>query len=298
MLAEIYVFPITRTDLLHVCHSYACVRSYFLSVSTAQILWENRLIGDLGTAAKTSFDGVHFKTKEPRPDGSFWNGHYSHKFKSAGLSYLVGLSIQTGHIVWVDGPWRAAVCDCKCFRRSGVMNYLEEGEKCEGDSHYQRNLKSIFIQRQSSDPVARRQADVVQARHEVINKLMRQFRVLSHDHFRHSVDRHSTAFRAAAVVTQLNIESGHPMFQVEYTAPAAQAHPMFQVEYTAPAAQATPTDWKSLTVAKLKDELRTRGLKVGGKKKELVRRLAEDDASRAAAAAAAAAAADSASATA
>ena len=66
----------------------------------------------------------------------------------------------------------------------------------------------------------------------------------------------------------------------------------------APAAQPTPTDWKSLTVAKLKDELRARGLKVGGKKKELVRRLAEDDASRAAAAAAAAAAADSASATA
>ena len=56
----------------------------------------------------------------------------------------------------------------------------------------------------------------------------------------------------------------------------------------AAAAQPTPvaTDWKSLTVAKLKDELRSRGLKVGGKKKELVRRLAEDDASRAAAAAA------------
>eukprot|EP00561_Arcocellulus_cornucervis_P013991 CAMPEP_0185801552 /NCGR_PEP_ID=MMETSP1322-20130828/1490_1 /TAXON_ID=265543 /ORGANISM="Minutocellus polymorphus, Strain RCC2270" /LENGTH=871 /DNA_ID=CAMNT_0028497251 /DNA_START=254 /DNA_END=2869 /DNA_ORIENTATION=- len=58
----------------------------------------------------------------------------------------------------------------------------------------------------------------------------------------------------------------------------------------APTAQPTPTDWKILTVAKLKDELRSRGLKVGGKKKELVRRLAEDDASRAAAAAAASAA--------
>ena len=77
-----------------------------MSVSTAQILWENRLIGDLGTPAKTSFDGVHFKTKEPRPDGSFWNGHYSHKFKSSGLSYLVGLSIQTGHIVVPKMKWQ------------------------------------------------------------------------------------------------------------------------------------------------------------------------------------------------
>ena len=40
------------------------------------------------------------------------------------------------------------------------------------------------------------------------------------------------------------------------------------------------TDWASLTVAKLKDELRSRGLKVGGKKAELVQRLEEDDMSR------------------
>ena len=40
------------------------------------------------------------------------------------------------------------------------------------------------------------------------------------------------------------------------------------------------TDWASLTVAKLKDELRSRGLKVGGKKAELIERLQEDDMSR------------------
>jgi hypothetical protein len=40
------------------------------------------------------------------------------------------------------------------------------------------------------------------------------------------------------------------------------------------------TDWASLTVAKLKDELRSRGLKVGGKKAELIQRLEEDDMSR------------------
>lgn len=53
-------------------------------------------------------------------------------------------------------------------------------------------------------------------------------------------------------------------------------------EVTAVAAASTdqPTDWASLTVVKLKDELRSRGLKVGGKKAELVQRLQEDDMSR------------------
>lgn len=40
------------------------------------------------------------------------------------------------------------------------------------------------------------------------------------------------------------------------------------------------TDWASFTVVKLKDELRSRGLKVGGRKAELVQRLQEDDMSR------------------
>ena len=42
----------------------------------------------------------------------------------------------------------------------------------------------------------------------------------------------------------------------------------------------TTTDWASLTVVKLKDELRSRGLKVAGRKAELVLRLQEDDMSR------------------
>ena len=47
-----------------------------------------------------------------------------------------------------------------------------------------------------------------------------------------------------------------------------------------PPTTTTTTDWASLTVVKLKDELRSRGLKVAGRKAELVLRLQEDDMSR------------------
>mmetsp|Transcript_15150 Transcript_15150/g.43799 ORF Transcript_15150/g.43799 Transcript_15150/m.43799 type:complete len:1079 (+) Transcript_15150:300-3536(+) len=61
---------------------------------------------------------------------------------------------------------------------------------------------------------------------------------------------------------------------------AAVAVPSEEQEVDASPPAAAATDWASLTVVKLKDELRSRGLKVGGRKAELIQRLEEDDMSR------------------
>jgi uncharacterized protein YpmB len=35
-------------------------------------------------------------------------------------------------------------------------------------------------------------------------------------HYRHSLEKHSACFRTVAVVTQLSIEYGSPLYEVEY----------------------------------------------------------------------------------
>jgi hypothetical protein len=67
-----------------------------------QIEWDNRLRQDNGSISKVSVDGTDFRINQPTP---FWKGWYSQKFKSAGVHYEVTISIQSGDIVWIHGPF-------------------------------------------------------------------------------------------------------------------------------------------------------------------------------------------------
>ena len=51
------------------------------------------------------------------------------------------------------------------------------------------------------------------------------------------------------------------------------------VEKTSDSSAKSELEWLAMTVVQLKDELRSRGLKISGKKAELVKRLIEDDTS-------------------
>ena len=55
----------------------------------------------------------------------------------------------------------------------------------------------------------------VRARHETLNGRLKTWGILSQV-FRHSILRHGDVLRACAVVTQLTIEDGEPLFEVEY----------------------------------------------------------------------------------
>ena len=61
---------------------------------------------------------------------------YSHKFKGAGLCYEVGICIQTGDIVWFNGPFPCGEWpDLKIFR-SKLKGKLPPGELVEADQGY------------------------------------------------------------------------------------------------------------------------------------------------------------------
>ncbi len=54
----------------------------------------------------------------------------------------------------------------------------------------------------------------VRARHKTLNGQLKNWGFLQV--YRHDIMRHGDVFRACAVVTQLTIKNGEPLFKVEY----------------------------------------------------------------------------------
>ena len=145
---------------------------------------------------------------------NFWKGWYSHKFKHAGVRYEVGICIQTGWIVWVNGPFPAGDWPDLNIFRAGLKNLLDRGELVEADNVYRGDAKV----RTNEDCVNLFQYEMkfnVRARHETANSRIKCFKVLS-DQFRHQLHLHGYCFNACAIIVQLNISTLEPLYAVEY----------------------------------------------------------------------------------
>ena len=65
------------------------------------IVWENRHMGDIGNACSVTVDGTDFRIFEPTPFWSIWR---SHKVNGPALRCELAVCIQTGSVVWTNGP--------------------------------------------------------------------------------------------------------------------------------------------------------------------------------------------------
>ena len=99
------------------------------------------------------------------------------------------------------------------------MNHLDEGERLEGDDGFigecPRHVKcpgSFTREEQKLAMQAR-----VRKRHETVNKRLKQFGCLRERFRTHNPDKHGQCFRAVAVVAQLALEAGEPLFEAEYS---------------------------------------------------------------------------------
>lgn len=147
-------------------------------------------------------DGTDCPIWQPTPFSTTW---YSHKFNGPGIRYEVGVCIQTGHIVWINGPFRCGSWpDLKIFK-AHLVHQLGPNEFVEADGTY-RHIKCRMPQNYVSQ-ADKRAKDDARHRHESINGYMKSFGVLSQK-FRHDVSFHGDCFGAVAVVTQLSIECG------------------------------------------------------------------------------------------
>ena len=140
--------------------------------------------------------------------------------KKGGLRYEVAICIQTGDVVWINGPYPAGCThDLRIFRDS-LMTYLDDGERVEADGGYigecPRHCKCPS-HLTTPEETAYMQSRV-RSRQETINKNLKDWTVLQVI-YRNDPGDHPYVFRACCVMKQIGINNGEKLFQTGYKDP-------------------------------------------------------------------------------
>ena len=180
----------------------------------SQIVFESRLgAHNVLNDCTMTVDGTDFRIPQ-KGAATKGNAFASHKYagKSA-LRYELGVDILAGNLVWIQGPYPAGkYTDIVIFNKV-LRNFLEPGERVEADEGYCGHPDKIKCPGNDANPAENRAMQGrVRARHETLNGRLKNWGILSQV-FRHHIMMHGDVFRACAVVTQLTIEDGEPLFE-------------------------------------------------------------------------------------
>lgn len=177
---------------------------------------------DNGKTCKVSIDTTDCRIQEPKGTGFTKSGKKlpfnpkwcSHKFKGAGVRYELAICIQTGDIVWLNGPYPCGEFnDIKIFKHK-LQKKLLPNEKVEADGIYRgadgARSKGDFCSK--SDLRAKARA---RSRHETINGRLKSWACLR-EVWRHPLEKHKIVFAAVVVITQITFNVGEGPFQCFY----------------------------------------------------------------------------------
>jgi len=160
----------------------------------------------VGTNTFMSLDGTDCRIMEPSEFDEKW---FSHKFNGPGLRYEIGVSIHTGDIVWAHGGYPCGEwSDLRLFR-DALIEAIAPGERIVADRGY--NDLNFFDFPNGNADIRKK---IILARHETVNKRLKQFCCLK-ERFRHPLHLHPRFFHACVNITQLMIENGDPLYEIE-----------------------------------------------------------------------------------
>ena len=157
-------------------------------------------------------DGTDFPINEPTPFDRKW---CSPKFKHAGLRYEIAICIQTGWIVWVNGPYPAGQWPDLCVSRDGLNQALDDDEMFVADGGYKHKKGGWSLTPSGYRTRLQHMQAVARARHECINRYFKVFGAFRIQ-WRHHRSKHGIAFYAAANLVQARIQLEPAAFQVLY----------------------------------------------------------------------------------
>ena len=89
------------------------------NVPVKQVLWGNRY--SINWLIYVLVDGIDFRVKEPIFWSSLWS---SHNFKAAAVRYEVAVSIGSGNIAHINGPFRVGYWPDITIFRNGLNGML------------------------------------------------------------------------------------------------------------------------------------------------------------------------------
>jgi len=168
-------------------------------------------MNDNGSICKVTVDGTDYRIPEPTPFDPIWR---SHKFNGPGLRYEIGICIQTGWIVWINGPYPAGVPD-RSIARDWLNSMLLDGELYHADGAYCDGHQYCMPPNRQLRNLDQYMKSTARARHEAINGWFKRFGILTQT-FRHDKYLHYEVFGAVANIVQLCIMLGGSPFDVEY----------------------------------------------------------------------------------
>jgi hypothetical protein len=169
------------------------------------------MVSDNGSKCKISVDGTDCPINEPTPFSSRW---YSHKFKGAGVRYEIGIAIQSGYIVWKNGPYPCGTYPDLTIARHKLVHELLPGEKYIADRGYRDG--GIYADTPTGfNNDGQRMRSCVRARHETINARIKKYKILS-TRFRNQIKYHYMVFHSVCNIIQLEILEGETLYSVYY----------------------------------------------------------------------------------
>ena len=169
-------------------------------------------MNDNGSRCKISVDGTDFRIQEPRP---FSTGWYTKKFNGPGLRYEIGVCIQTGWIVWMNGPFPCGEWNDLAIALSSLVHMFEGDERAIADKGYRGHPEFLDTPWTYLDNIHQKaRKSLARARHECVNRRFKEWSCLK-DLFRHDVCKHGVIFHAVANIVQFQLMQ-KPTWQVEY----------------------------------------------------------------------------------
>ena len=146
---------------------------------------------------------------------------HSHKYRFGScLRYEVGICSLSGELVWINGPYEPGIWNDLMIFRDSLKTMLHPGERVEADDGYRGDSPGFVKCPQSigSHELTVAMSAIVRRRHETVNKRFKQWGILKQV-YRGDLSKHHEVFRVVAIVTQLAIENGEPLFATEYQDP-------------------------------------------------------------------------------
>jgi hypothetical protein len=130
--------------------------------------------------------------------------------------YKLGVDIFAGDSVWVKRPYPAGAWNGIIFFTSVLSYCLEPGEHVEANNGYVGYANKIKCSNNNCNPVENLgMQGMARSHHETLNGCHKNWGSLEKVYY-HDIMLHGTVFYACAVITQLAIVNGKPLFEVEY----------------------------------------------------------------------------------
>ncbi|KAI9344262.1 hypothetical protein BDR26DRAFT_857496 [Obelidium mucronatum] len=154
-------------------------------------------------------DGVDVPVTEARP---LDKRLYSHKFKRAGYRFQVATAIGTSRIVFIGGGTPCGINNDLDQVQQTLLKQLEPDEKVAADRGYVGDVRVVTKMKGVGDAVRKhnRNWTILGARHETVNKRMKDFGILA-GMFRGRRKDIVTAFCAVAQITNVKLRR-EPLF--------------------------------------------------------------------------------------